>query len=174
MPDLGIPMPKPVQDMIDRLLAQGNLAAAANAAATMAVRQAQYDTAGLYPSFNVMPYWYGCSNVGSNSIGANATVNNSIKITAEAAFVCTDLRVVTTGALRIFARVDASDRQLMNQPMNIANVAGTAQRPGFLAKPWLIPANSTISFDFTDISGSTNTIELTLNGFKLYNFGIAS
>jgi hypothetical protein len=116
-----------------------------------------------------MPYWYSTQNL---SFLANTTQQLSIKITAEAAFIATDLRAVTTGSCTLFIRVDASDRQLMNQAQNIANIAGTAQRPGFLAKPWLIPANSTLTIDVTDISGSTNSIYLTLNGFKLYNFGL--
>lgn len=168
--DFGIPMPQRMEAMIKQLMGGGQIAAAGNMLGLMALRQAQYDTAGLYPSYNVMPYWYGLQKINTDNIPANTTVQGSIKITAEASFVCTDLRAVATGNLRIFARVDASDRQLMNQAMHINNVCGTAQRPGFLAKPWLIPANSTLTFDFSDISGQDNTIELTLNGFKLYNF----
>lgn len=168
-----VPMPESMQNVIAELMQSGNLAGAGNLLGQAAMRQALFDTIGTYPSENVMPYWYGYRNTtaGGNAIAASSTGSNSIKITAEAAFLATDLRVVSTGAFRIFARIDSSDRQLMNEQQHINNVAGTAQRPGFLAKPLLLPANTTISFDMTDLTGSTNEVELTMNGYKIYNFG---
>lgn len=168
-----IPMPAALQELFEALATSGNIAGAGNLLGQAALRQAFYDTLGTYPSENVMPYWYGFKNTtaGGNAISGNGTGSNSIKITAEAAFLATDLRVVSTGTYRIFARIDSSDRQLMNEQQHGNNVAGTAQRPGFLAKPLLLPANTTISFDLTDLSGSTNEIELTMNGYKIYNFG---
>lgn len=168
-----IPMPEALQKVIAALADSGNLAGAGNLLGQAALRQGLYDTLGTYPSENVMPYWYGFKNLTAdgNALTASGTGNNSIKITAEAAFLATDVRVVSTGSFRIFARIDSSDRQLMNSSQHINNVAGTAQRPGFLAKPLLLPANTTISFDLTDISGAPNEVELTMNGYKIYNFG---
>ena len=66
-------------------------------------------------------------------------------------------------------RIDSSDRQLQNEAIHSSNFMGTAQRPGPLNKPLLLPANTTISFDLTDISGSTNQLWFDFGGFKIYN-----
>lgn len=143
----------------------------ANVKAIYKLKQALFDILGSYPQDNVLPYQYSLQNtvLNNNPIAANATVQNSIKITADAAFVAMDIRAVYNGDLLVFMRTDSSDRQLMNQPVQIANFAGTAQRPGKLNKPLLLPANTTLSFDLTDISGVQNEIRLTLSGFKVYN-----
>lgn len=135
------------------------------------LRQALFDILGSYPQDNVLPYQYSLNNsvIGSNPIAANATVQNSIKITADAAFVAMDVRGVVNGNMLVFMRTDSSDRQLMNQPVHSSNFLGTAQRPAPLNKPLLIPANTTLSFDLTDLSGVQNEIWLTLSGFKVYN-----
>ena len=135
--------------------------------------QALFDIFGAYPQDNVLPYQYSLTNNNSNlatpTIGANQTVQNSIKITADSAFVAMDIRGVSTGDLLFFYRMDSSDRQLMNIPVHSSNFMGTAQRPAPLRKPLLLPANTTISFDITDLSGASNQLWLTLSGFKVYN-----
>ena len=135
------------------------------------LRQALFDILGSYPQDNVLPYFYSLNNtvLGGNPIAANATVQNSIKITADAAFVAMDMRGVTNGDMLIFMRTDSSDRQLMNQAVHSSLLLGTGQWPSPLRKPFLIPANTTLSFDLTDISGQQNEIRLTLAGFKVYN-----
>lgn len=135
--------------------------------------QALFDIFGAYPQDNVLPYQYSLMNTNNTpqtpAIGANATVQNQIKISADSAFVATDVRGISTGDLLFFMRMDSSDRQLQNIPVHSSNFMGTAQRPAPLRKPLLLPANTTISFDITDLSGSANQIWLTLSGFKVYN-----
>lgn len=135
------------------------------------LRQALFDILGSYPQDNVLPYFYSLNNtvLGGNPIGANATTQNSIKITADAAFVAMDMRGVVNGDMLLFMRTDSSDRQLMNQAVHSSILLGTGQWPSPLRKPFLIPANTTLSFDLTDISGAQNEIRLTLAGFKVYN-----
>lgn len=135
------------------------------------LKQALFDILGSYPQDNVLPYFYSLSNTvrGGNAIAANATVQNSIKVTADAAFVAMTVRGVVLGDLSIFLRTDSSDRQLMNQAVHSSAFLGTGQRPAPLHKPFLIPANTTLSFDLTDLSGAQNEIQLTLAGFKVYN-----
>lgn len=135
------------------------------------LRQALFDILGSYPQDNVLPYFYSLNNtvLSGNPIAANATVQNSIKITADAAFVAMDMRGVTIGDMLIFMRTDSSDRQLMNQSVHSSLLLGTGQWPSPLRKPFLVPANTTLSFDLTDISGVQNEIRLTLAGFKVYN-----
>lgn len=135
------------------------------------LRQALFDILGSYPQDNVLPYFYSLNNtvLGGNPIAANSTIQNSIKITADAAFVAMDMRGVFNGDMLIFMRTDSSDRQLMNQAVHSSILLGTGQWPSPLRKPFLIPANTTLSFDLTDISGVQNEIRLTLAGFKVYN-----
>lgn len=135
------------------------------------LRQALFDILGSYPQDNVLPYQYSLNNtvLSNNAVAANATVQNSIKITADAAMVAMDVRGVVNGDFLIFMRTDSSDRQLMNQAVHSSIFLGTGQLPAPLRKPLLLPANTTLSFDLTDISGSQNEIRLTLSGFKVYN-----
>lgn len=135
------------------------------------LRQALFDILGSYPQDNVLPYQYSLNNtvLSGNPVAANATVQNSIKVTADAAFVAMDVRGVVNGEFLIFMRTDSSDRQLMNQAVHSSIFMGTGQRPAPLNKPLLIPANTTLSFDLTDLSGVQNEIRLTLSGFKVYN-----
>lgn len=135
------------------------------------LRQALFDILGSYPQDNVLPYFYSLNNtvLSNNAIPANQTVQNSIKITADAAFVAMDVRGVVNGDMLLFMRTDSSDRQLMNQAVQSSIFLGTGQRPAVLRKPLLLPANTTLSFDLTDISGAQNEIRLTLVGFKVYN-----
>jgi hypothetical protein len=135
------------------------------------LKQTLFDVLGSYPQDNVLPYFYSFNNtvLSGNAVQANATVQNSIKITADAAFVAMDIRAVVNSDFLLFLRTDSSDRQLMNQPVHSSILCGTGQRPAPLNKPFLIPANTTLSFDITDLSGAQNEIRLTLAGFKIYN-----
>lgn len=150
---------------------------AANAPAGMAVkallniRQALFDILGAFPQDNVLPYFYSFSNTlaKGNAIAANGAIQNSIKISADAAFVAMSVRGQSTGDFLAFMRMDASDRQLMNEAVISGAFMGTAQRPAPLHKPLLLPANTTVSFDITDVTGQTNELYLTLAGFKVYN-----
>ncbi len=138
--------------------------------ALLNIRQSMFDTLGGFPADNVLPYFYTCINTvaNGNQIPANGTVQNSIKISADAAFVGRSIRGASDGDFTTFMRVDASDRQLMNQAVHSSALMGTAERPGPLDKPLLLPANTTISFDFTDLSGATNNLYFVIAGFKVY------
>jgi hypothetical protein len=54
--------------------------------------------------------------------------------------------------------------------INIDNWAGTALATAAfpLAVPYILPANRSYSFLLTDTSGSTNTVEIVLSGYKLW------
>lgn len=135
------------------------------------LRQSLWDMLGSYPQDNVLPYNYGMFNTvaGGNAIAANAVVQNSIKISADSAFVAMDVRGVSVGDLLFFPRSDASDRQYQNVDVHSSNYMGTAQFPGPLRKPLLLPANTTVSFNITDISGVLNQLYFDYSGFKIYN-----
>jgi len=149
----------------------------ANVKALLNIRQALFDILGAFPQDNVIPYFYSCQQVGAANtigqpnglLGANSTANNSIRISADSAFIAMSIRGTSDGDYSAFMRQDASDRQLMNIPVNSNALVGTAERPGPLHKPLLMPANTTISVDFADLSGQNNNIWFTLAGFKVYN-----
>jgi hypothetical protein len=61
----------------------------------------------------------------------------------------------------------------MNQQIHSSAIMGTAERPGYFNKPMLLPANTTVSMDFTDLSAKTNEIYWCLVGFKVYNRMVA-
>lgn len=148
-----------------------NPAAGAIVKGLLNIRQAFFDILGAFPQDNVLPYFYAFSNTNAkgNAIGANATVQNSIKISADAAFIACSVRGMSDGDYTAFMRMDASDRQLMNEVIASSALMGTAERPAPLHKPLLLPANTTVSFDITDISGQPNQLYFTLAGFKVYN-----
>lgn len=139
--------------------------------AALNIKQALYDVLGSYPQDNVLPYFYQASNTTakSNAVGANTTGQNSIKISADSAFVACSVRGASTGDFTAQLRQDASDRILMNEQIHSSALMGTAEFPGPFHKPMLLPANTTLSIDYTDLSGATNQIWLSLAGFKVYN-----
>jgi hypothetical protein len=129
-----------------------------------------FEVFGSVPAQNVLPYAYAFenSNALTNAIPAGGTVQQSIKVTADAAFIVHHITGASTGDYLIDLRVDASDRILMNRQVHSASWVGTGERPHFLAKPLLVPPNSTLSFNITDLSGAVNEVYFTLNGFKIY------
>lgn len=165
--------------LTDRDIAALDPAGRAQVLAMLDLRQALFDILGSYPQDNVLPYFYSFSNTARRGaagtpggvIAANATIQNSIKISADSAFVACSVRGASSGNYLLFMRTDSSDRQLMNAGEPVINTAitGTAQRPAPLHKPLLLPANTTISFDVTDISGANNDVYFTFAGFKVYN-----
>jgi hypothetical protein len=136
----------------------------------MQIRQALYDLLGAFPQENVMPYFYNFALTvpAGNALPANGTGVASIKISADSAFVAVSARGASSGDYLIFPRTDASDRQLSNQPTHSSAFTGTAERPGPFHKPLLLPANTTISFDLTDLSGAVNEVYFTMAGYKVY------
>lgn len=136
------------------------------------VIRALYDILGAYPRQNVLPYAYACSNTTAqaNAVGALATVENTIKISADAAFIAMKITGTSTGDYLVSIRLAGSDRILMNQAVHSAALVGTAERPSIMSKPLLIQANSTVSMTFTDLSNSSNEIYFTFIGFKVYDW----
>jgi hypothetical protein len=146
--------------------------AAGNILGLAAVRQALFDVLGAYPAANVLPYFYSfeLSSRNGDAVAANSTGNASIKVTADSAFIAMAAVGASKGSYLLDMRIDASDRQLNNRAVHSVAAVGTAERPGRLWKPLLLPANSTVSFTVTDLSGEDNDIFYTLTGFKIYGY----
>lgn len=164
----------PLPPQLQQLMQGGGLTAegAANTLGLASIRQALFDTLGAYPAANVLPYAYSLEKSSriSDPVPADTTVSASIKITADSAFIARYVTGASKGAYLLNPRIDSSDRQLVNRPVHSAAWVGTAERPNILPKPLLLPANSTISFDMTDVSGAENDIFFTLIGFKIYGY----
>lgn len=145
-------------------------AAIAEIKALLSIKQTILDVGGSYPVENVLPYQYSFCLTGAQStaVAANSTAQASISISADSAFVATQIVGASTGDYLVFTRLDASDRQLMNEPQHSAAYVGTAERPHYLAKPLLAPANTTLSYDLTDLSGAVNEIYYAMHGYKIY------
>lgn len=143
----------------------------ANVKGLMQIRQSLYDLFGAFPQANILPYTYSFSltSAKGNALGASASGNASIKISADSAFVGVSVRGASSGDYAIFPRTDASDRQLVNESTHNSVYVGTAERPSPLHKPLLLPANTTISFDLVDLSGAVNEIYFGIAGYKVYN-----
>lgn len=143
---------------------------AAEVKSLLGIKQALYDVLGNYPLNNVLPYDYGfeLSDRLGTQVPANGTASASIKVTADAAFIACSIRGASTGDFLTFMRIDSSDRQLMNVATHSVALVGTGERPAPLHKPLLLEANTTVSFDITDLSGAANDVYFYLFGFKAY------
>lgn len=139
---------------------------------------ALYDVLGSYPRKNVLPYFYQLHRTAGDlqhpALTALQTVTDSIRVSADAGFICTYLMANSTGDFTAFLRTDSSDRQLMDDPVHSATLLGTAERPMILPKPLLLAPNTTVTWQLTDLSNDVNTIYLTMGGFKVYRRQYAS
>jgi hypothetical protein len=179
MPSKTIAMPPEMEQAAGILAdkneqnAPGAMEALANLLGLGAIRQALYDVLGAYPATNVMPYAYSfqlSAAVPAGAVPASGTSQASIKITADSAFIARYITGASSGAYLLTPRIDASDRLIVNTPIHSAAFVGTAERPMILPKSLLLPANSTISFDVSDLSGAENSVYFSLVGFKVYGY----
>lgn len=73
-----------------------------------------------------------------------------------------------TGAYSVQLQDGSTGRMLSNAPINNANFAGTAQLPFPLVEPYLLARSTSLNATFNDLSGSNNSVQLTLRGYKLF------
>jgi len=89
-------------------------------------------------------------------------------------FAIMRLMSVQTGPFRISLYTSTSERYFygtLNATTDrVRNecVFGSAQRPGVLPVPIIIPSSSQIMFDLEDVSGATNTLHLVYEGVRLF------
>ena len=113
-----------------------------------------------------LPFWYPV-NVTLTALQANLAA--SITVDNDADF---EWRWIVAASTGIFS-VELTDR-FTSRPLNTPgvpifgeNIAGTAQLPFILPKPYLIRRTSTIALKFTDRSGAGNTVQFALIGYKI-------
>lgn len=104
-------------------------------------------------------------------LAANAVnVGATLAVQNDSDFVADRIIASSTGLYSVYLTDDFSGRPMMpsqNVPINGENIAGTAQLPYWLPKPWLIKRTSTVSALFNDRSGAQNTIQFLLAGYKV-------
>ncbi len=94
----------------------------------------------------------------------------------------------TSGSLKVLLTEQATGRQFIGTTASSVSGAGAFNGINFdllcgtasgaaafpIAIPFVMPATRTYSWYFTDTSASTNTVELVLSGFKLWQKGTAA
>lgn len=168
--------PMPAAIPVIQAHAQRGLAGPADQTPPDDVINAMYDIFGAYPRKNVLPYFYpfNLQTATGDALTALGTARPSIKVSADAAFICTEFTGASTGEYLMTIRTDSSDRILMNVSCHSATIVGTAERPFKLPKPLLLAPNTTVTFELTDLSNAANEVFFTMCGFKVYQSQFAA
>ena len=102
------------------------------------------------------------------TLDADGTASINISINIDAHFVIRKITAIREGAALITIKDGATDRQWMDRPVHIDNLAGNAQFPNILPAPRFIYKGSVINITLQDLSSSSNTIRLVFHGEKLF------
>jgi hypothetical protein len=123
-----------------------------------------------YPGLQDLPFWYPI-NV---SIPTGASAVGSVTIDNDADFewrwiVASSIDNAAAGLFSVILLDRFTSRPLMPSAINGENIAGTAQLPFTLPKPYKIRRTSTIQGTFTDrtASGQPNVVQFCLVGYKI-------
>lgn len=132
--------------------------------ALLNIQGALFTTFGDVPPGNVQPFFFGFTT----TLTALGTSTQNIRITQEADFVANAVVGTSDGDFTTLPRQDSSGRLLASIAVHNSALVGTAQRPGYLQKPWYLPANTTVTFDLTDLSNAENEVYFYLAGYKIF------
>jgi hypothetical protein len=96
----------------------------------------------------------------------------TIPFRADSYFIITKMFAKATSTFSVQMRNDADGRYFHSPSalINDVNLFGTLQLPNKLLDPIIVPPNATLSFVLADTSGSDNTVQITLCGYRLYDF----
>lgn len=99
--------------------------------------------------------WQKTTLVAFDSAGANLTVNTQIVPNVD-----------------VFIRNTGSGKNLMQAPVNIAQLAGDSRLPYLLPKAYQISPKSTLQFEFTNNNAiDYSKLGVVLHGVKIYSAG---
>lgn len=115
-----------------------------------------------------IPYAYPLNASGTITVGASGTSSASIATDRDAAFEVRKIVGHRSGACLVTIKDAARDAQWMNGPIHFDALVGNSQFPNVLPARRFILPGGVITITVTDLSGSSNTIELNLVGRKLY------
>ena len=110
-----------------------------------------------------------CHSIPRTSVTGSGSATLSVRFGA----VATDIFYLSGHAtaeteLTVLFRITNRAVTLMDRAVLFSAIVGNAQRPFILPRPLRIEANSDLEIVLTDLSTSTNVVDLTLVGVKLY------
>lgn len=120
---------------------------------------------GSLPSSTDLPFWYPLNPPQLTALQQGVTA--SVVINNDADFEWRWIISSQTGLWSVTLTDNYTTRPLMQVAINNENLAGTAQLPFILPKPWVLRRTSSITGVFNDRSNANNTIQLALVGYKL-------
>src|SRR5713226_4864582 len=94
-------------------------------------------------------------------------VNGNVQIDNDSDFEWRWIVANSTGLFSVSLTDRFTARPLMPSAINGENIAGTAQLPFVLPKPYLLRRTSSMQASFNDRSAAPNTIQFALVGYKL-------
>lgn len=115
----------------------------------------------------------------ATGLAAAATVPRSVQVNADADFLvvaltgiifnATLVTVPATNPVTVVIEDDGSGRRFMNQAALWDDIIGTAQRPGILPYPKLVPRSSTITITLANRDAANAfDVFVSLVGFKIF------
>jgi hypothetical protein len=110
-------------------------------------------------------FWYPINPPALTALQQNVQAN--VVIDNDADFEWRWIIANSTGIFSVTLTDRYTARPLMPSAINGENIAGTAQLPFILPKPYLLRRTSTIQAAFNDRSNAGNTIQFCLVGYKL-------
>jgi hypothetical protein len=128
-----------------------------------ALSQQQKMQAGL--PLQDLIFWYPINPPALTALQAG--ISASVVIDNDADFEWRWIISSQTGTWSVTLTDRFTSRPLMPSNINNENLAGTAQLPFILPKPYLLRRTSSVQGLFTDRSNAGNTIQLCLVGYKL-------
>lgn len=116
-------------------------------------------------------------------LAAGATAVNTIAIQNDSDFMVVKVNIFITdnananpvnpenALLLALIKDSGSGRDLMDEPVAVANYFGTAQRPGFLPMPKIIRRASTLSTQMQNLDAvNPFNVRVSYLGFKIFDF----
>lgn len=94
-------------------------------------------------------------------------VDASMTIDKDSEFIIDAIWGTQTGIYNVRIK-GPNSRYLSSTPVRNANQVGTGQFPVLFSPPLRVPAGGQLSFDLTDLSAASNTIEICLGGVRRY------
>ena len=104
----------------------------------------------------------------SVTIGANSSTTLTITVPSQYDFHVFTLQSKQTGVYTAEIR-DAAGTYFNNKPLHSSTIFGNGNLPYKLPYPYLLRRSSAMVFNISDLSGSSNTIQITLGGVAYYS-----
>ena len=111
-----------------------------------------------------VPSW----QTGITTIAANGSGSFNISPNIDSNFLVQKITGTRTGAALVNIVDGSTNRAWMDRPMHIDNVVGNSQFPNILPAPRFVHRGSVVSVQVQDLSGASNTIDITFHGVKLF------